>query len=54
MRVGKYSFVSKKRRHFSTRTSVLSEEHFVGVKKMAAGSVGYSHQLFFSLTFAAL
>lgn len=54
IRVGKHSFVRLTRRHFSIRTSELSEEHFLGVKKMTAGSVGYLHQHFSPLTFAVL
>lgn len=54
IRVGKHSFVRLTRRHFSIRTSEVSEEHFVGVKKMAAGSVGYSHRSFFPWTFSVL
>lgn len=54
IRVRKHGFVRLTRRHFSIRTSELSEECFIGVKKMAAGSVGNSYQQFLSLTFAVL
>lgn len=54
IRVGKHIFVRLTRRHFSIRTNKLSEEHFLGVKKMAAGSVGNSYQHFFPLTLAVL
>lgn len=54
IRVGKHSFVRLTRRHFSIRTSELSKECFIEVRKMAAGSVGNSYQHFLSVTFAVL
>lgn len=53
IRVGKHSFMRLTRRRFSIRTSELSEGHFFGVKKMAAGLTGHSHQDFSPLTFIA-
>ena len=47
IRVRKPSFVRLTRRRFSIRTSELSEEHFLEVKDMAAGSAGNSYQHFF-------
>lgn len=52
--VEKHSFVRLTRRRFSIKTSKCSEGHFLGVKTVAAGSVGNSHQHFFPLTFAIL
>lgn len=51
-RLGTGSFVRVRRSHFSTRTSVLSEEHVAGVTKMAAGSLRCPHQFFLSPTSA--
>jgi hypothetical protein len=44
--LGKGSFVREKGSHFSTRTSLLSEEYVAGVTKMAAGFLRCSHQFF--------
>lgn len=47
IRVRKPSFVRLTRRRFSIRTSKLSEEHFLEVKDVAAGSAWNSYQHFF-------